>query len=375
MGCFLLNLAVLVPSRSGGSGGFIKHLQEVVPRWVESRRLGRLSILAPEGLFEGLDQLGAELIHVPRDDYRSGFRRMGGIASSGQYDVALNTTARPVKLVNLPVLTMVQNIEPIQRSIYPMPLLWRMRLWALRREHAIACRQSTRILAVSMYVKEEICRRFMISPDKIDVVYHGFDPHELDTVSKPDIDVQSGEFIFSAGSIVPYRGYEDIIRALALVRRQTGIDIPAVLAGSPVGHAASYEHFLHKLAKNNEVDDIIYWAGQLSREQMSWCFMNAKMFIQTSRAEACPNIVLEAMGSGCLNISCDQKPMQEFFKNAAIYYTAGCAEELSDRMITLSEFDDARVFTNQKKSNFRSEFFHWGKTAGMTLDSIEKLVC
>lgn len=131
-----MKVAVLVPVRRGGSGGFIKHLQEVIPRWLRSSALSRLSIIAPQGTLDGLEKLDTDIFRVSQDDYRTGFQDMSALVSNHDYDAVLSTTARPVKLTGYPIVTMVQNIEPIQKAIYPMPLVWRMRLWALRREHA-----------------------------------------------------------------------------------------------------------------------------------------------------------------------------------------------------------------------------------------------
>jgi len=245
-----MNVAILVPVRVGGSVGFIKHLNEVVPRWKLNDRIDKISIFASAGTLDVLGTLGVDLVQVPRDDYRTGFRRMGELVKAGAYDVALNSTARPVKLKSFPLVTTVQNIEPIQTPTYPMPFLWRLRLWAFRREHAIACRQATRVLALSNYVKSTVCRRFHLGQEKVDVVYLGFDPAEVTCACKPDLNIREGDFIFSAGSIVPYRGYEDIICALAEIRSKGGLVPCAVLAGSRVGPGKTYEESLIKLAKS-----------------------------------------------------------------------------------------------------------------------------
>ena len=254
-----------------------------------------------------------------------------------------------------------------------MPLIWRLRLWMLRREYVKACRQSSRVLAVSNYAKGEVCRRFNLHQEMVDVVYHGIDSVEIATTRKPDFDIPE-DFIFSAGSIVPYRGYEDIIRSLAQLRSNGGKAPCVILAGSGAYHPTSYERFLRRLAKSLRVEDIIIWAGQLQSEEMAWCFHNAKLFIQTSRAEACPNIVLEAMGHGCVAISCDHPPMPEFFVDTAFYYPTGDAGALAVKIQRVLEMGQDEIRMVQVRAQNRASFFTWEKTAAQTMEVLERAI-
>lgn len=369
-----MNVAMLVPLRIGGSGGFVKHLSEVVLRWKLSDRIDKISILAPADTLDALGTLGVNVVQVPRNDYRTGFRRMGELVKTGAYDVVLNSIARPVKLNGFPLVTMVQNIEPIQTPTYTMPFHWQLRLWALRREHAIACRQATRVLAVSKYVQDEVCRRFHLGQEKVDVVYHGFNPSEVASVRKPDMNIPDRDFLFSAGSIVPYRGYEDIFRALGEIRSK-GINVPmTVLAGSRSGPARSYEKSLRKLAKAVHITDRIIWAGQLLREEMSWCFNNARLYIQTSRAESFSNIQLEAIAHGCLCVSGNNPPMPEILADAASYYPLGDTSALASEIQNVLKMGKKEDGIRRDKARQRASFFSWDKTAEQTLDVLERAI-
>jgi glycosyltransferase involved in cell wall biosynthesis len=369
-----LKLVILNPVRTGVSGGFVKFIREVVTRWSRNNIIERISIVSPEAVVEGAENLDVDFHFVSRDDYRTGFREMARRAEAGNYDVALCTTARPVKLQGCPIVTMVQNIEPIQRPVYHMPFAWRMRLWSLRWETAIACRQATRVLAISDHAKQEVCRRFGIQPDIVDVVYFGFDPNESASPRKPDIGVPEDDFIFSAGSIVPYRGYEDIIRALTRFRSDSPRIPFVVLAGTGVAYARSYKKQLQRLASSLGVENRIAWAGQLTRDEMAWCYRNAKLFVQTSRAEACPNIVLEAMGNGCLCVSCDHSPMPEIFHDAALFYPIGDAGALAARIKMALEMDTNEAESWRMRGLQRATFFSWDKTADQTLEVLQRAI-
>jgi glycosyltransferase involved in cell wall biosynthesis len=369
-----MKIAILLPVRAGGSGGFVKHLSEVLPIWLQHTAVRRVSVFSPDGLIQGFEFLGDEFRRVSRDDYRTGFREMGKLVEDGDYDVALSTIPRPVAVRDCPVVTMVQNAEPIQTPSYPMPMLWRLRLWKLRRETVVACRNAARVIAVSNYVRKQLTERFGIPGAKTDVVYHGFDPSEPTMAARPDITLEDREFVFAAGSIVPYRGYEDIIRAAALLRQRRGKALNVVIAGEAHGLAPSTMRRLRRLARALDVERHTYWAGQLNRSEMTWCYRNCRLFIQTSRAEACPNIVLEALGHGCITVSCDQPPMPEFFDKNASYYSTGNADMLARRIGEALEMKEEAAEDRRAKARLRASQFSWERAASQTIEILAKTI-
>jgi glycosyltransferase involved in cell wall biosynthesis len=367
-----MNVAVVIPLPKGGSGGVAKHIIEVVPRWLRSGRVKSVTIFSPGTISDELKNLGARIQHVSPKDHLSGFREMGQAVDDGGFDIALSISARSVRVKKVPLITMLQNAEPLQRSAYDMTLLWRLRLFELRREYRVACRRATHVIAVSDYVKEQARVLLGVPPEKMDVIYHGITiDHSVKPV-KPTLPLPP-EFIFCAGSLAPYRGFEDIIRALAVVRQRTGQTMKAVLAGGSIGMAKFYEDRLRNLVHSLKVDDCIIWAGQLQRSEMAWCYENARFFVQMSRAEACPNIVMEAMGHGCLNISCDQPPMPEIYGDAALIYPKGDAERLADAIITATRMDPATVEEWKRKALYRSSQFSWETIAEATLQLLERI--
>lgn len=367
-----MKIAILLPVRAGGSGGFVKHLAEVLPFWLRKTSVQQVSVFSPDGVIHGFEFLGDEFRRVARDDYRTGFREMGKLVDDGGYDVALSTIPRPVAVRGCPVVTMVQNAEPIQSPSYPMPVLWRLRLWKLRRETTVACRNAARVIAVSNYVRQQLTDRLGVPAVKTDVVYHGFDPSEPTMAARPESTPEDQEFVFAAGSVVPYRGYEDIIRAAALLRQRRGRALNVVIAGEAHGLAPSTMRRLVRLARALDVEPHIFWAGQLNRNEMTWCYRNCRVFIQTSRAEACPNIVLEALGHGCITVSCDHPPMPEFFQEHASYYPTGNADMLARRIDEALEMKEEVAEDRRAGARLRASQFSWERTAGQTIEILAR---
>lgn len=369
-----LDIGVLVPVRSGGSGGFVKHLLEVVPRWMCMDNVHRVALIMPEMMTDLFSNLDTEIITVKNSDHRLGFRQMKQAVYDHKFDVIFNATARPVNIKNVPVVTKVQNIEPLQKRIYSADTIWKLRLLYMRLEHLASCRMATRILAVSDYVKNVLRSRYNFNASKIDTVYHGYNASEKVIPKRPDIDIKSGEFIFCAGSIVPYRGYEDVIDAMKNIIEHIENPLKIVFAGKASRLSKSYERMLYNLSKKNKMTPFIVWAGHLSREEMAWCFQNSKLFVQTSRAEACPNIVIESMGNGCSTVSCNFQPMPEFYQDSALYYKVGNSRDLAEKiniMLNMTPEDLNQMKYKQKKIIAK---FLWDQTAKLTMESLVRAI-
>lgn len=370
-----MRIAVVMPMSPGRAcGGFRKHLREVLPRWNRSGRVRRIAIVSGAGFFTDLGELDAPIENVVPE--RSG-RRLLWRSSSGAcgFDVAFCPMARPVAIGSLPLVTMVQNAEPIQPCDYPASLPWRLRLWLLRHQCLRACERAQRVIAVSAYVRERLLCCSRIVADRVDVVYRGQSSNEASTPRRPSIALDpDAPFLFSAGSLTPYRGIEEIIHALAILRREGRHPLPVVHAGGDVPMASGYGRRMRRLAARLHVADLLIWAGQLAAAEMVWCYRHAAAFVQTSRAEACPNILLEAMGNGGLVISCTHPPMPEIAGDTALYYETGQASELAGRIWEVLSLSAAAAAARRARTRQWVEQFNWDRSAAQTLDVMERAI-
>jgi len=365
-----IDLHIVLPLISGGSGGLVKGLVELVPRWKASPRVGEVVIHLPKAMLPEIDRLGVDVRRFPVNHMRPIMQRLAPTVVGSQARAIFAFTARPVRVPALPLVTMVRNVEPIQKACYRMPPLWRLRLWALRRDTLRACREATRVVAVSHYVKERLLS-YGVPSSKVDVVYHSAGP-ETEPAQRPHTCASiAGPFIFTAGSIVPYRGFEDLIRAVAILKARGG-EIPTlVIAGSGGGLARPYERWVRALPMVLGVGEHTVWAGQLARPEMTWCFRHAAAVVQTSRAESFSIFQLEAMYAGASIISCTQAPMPEILGDAADYYVTGDPDDLARALsqIMLARADE--VAARKAVALSRASMFSWDREAEQTLDSLE----
>ena len=76
----------------------------------------------------------------------------------------------------------------------------------------------------------------------------------------------------------------------------------------------------------------IIMLGQVDKTCMQALYRHARLFVTASETEACPNIAIEAMASGCRIVASDSMPMPEIFQQAACYFKQGDSLSLAQVM-------------------------------------------
>ena len=367
-----MNVTIINLTSGRLSSGYQKYLRELTPLLAADSRVGRVTVLSPEQ--------SRELILLPGMDHRFWARGSRWAAGSWikaqvaelQPDVVFVPTARWIDCGRIPVTVMVRNMEPLLMPAAGESVPEVVRNLARREAARRSCRRAARVIAVSGLVREFLVSRWSIPNSKVGVVYHGVTPVGPCADKRPAglrSSAFDSPFLFTAGSIRPARGLEDVIEAVALLKRQ-GRSMTLVIAGEVTGNAA-YQTRLRQLVAERQLEEDVYWTGTLTPDAMTWCFRNCALFVMTSRVEACPNTALEALAAGATIVSNRNPPMPEFFESSAAYYEAGCAPELSERiteMLTLPTRAKERL---RETAVARATDFTWQKAADRTISELE----
>ena len=342
-----MRVAVVNLTSGGFSGGYRKYLDVLVPLLREDRRVGALQVYGPGSSRRDVSQLMPDVVFIP--------------------------TARWSNFGTAPVVCMVRNMEPLSVPFGGNGPLESLKNVARARAAKQACRRADRIIAVSGHVRDFLVDRWGIADSKVGVVEHGVDPPPpKEATSRPPAlrgDVSAG-FVFTAGSLRPARGLEDAIRALKALSDR-GFPLTLVVAGSSPPGGGGYEAKMRRLAVDCGVDDRVAWIGQASAEQMSWCYRHCTCFLMTSRAEACPNVLLEAMAHGCLCVSVDRRPMTDMLGEPGLYYPLGNPSALADQLAAGIVLDASDRHRRQGSTSSRAARWTWSRTASETVAQLE----
>jgi glycosyltransferase involved in cell wall biosynthesis len=133
-----------------------------------------------------------------------------------------------------------------------------------------------RVITLNRFMREELVRRG-VAAERIELVPNGFPgwaAAPVVPVSRADLGIRSRFVVGHVGSFNIYEGLEELIEALALLRRR-GLDVGLLLVGSgePRGLAvsessacpatASYRQLAEKLG----VNDFVFMPGRVAAEQ------------------------------------------------------------------------------------------------------------
>ena len=240
----------------------------------------------------------------------------------------------------------------------------------------VACKRANRVIAISNYVKEFLVNTWHIAPDRIGMVYHGVNPPLPPDAQKISGNVPrewSGEFLFTAGSMHPYRGLDDVIKALAILASQ-GVRPPVVIAGGADSTQLPYLRRMKNLAEKLGVQAQIAWTGHLEAAEMSWCYSHCRLFLMTSRVEACPNIALEAMSHGAFCLAADNPPLPEIFQEAALYYRPKCGEALAQAISAALAYSPDAAGIRRVRAKQRAGDFTWEETTDRTVQEFDRAI-
>jgi glycosyltransferase involved in cell wall biosynthesis len=359
----------------GLSGGYQKYLKSVVPLLRQDPRVDRLDVFVPRPVVANGGLGFGEVRIFEVGDGRRGFPGLRAELRDLAPDVVFIPTARWLNCDGIPVVVMVQNMEalacPVGRNSMPVVLKNLARSFAARR----GSRRAQGVIAVSSYVKEFLVERIGIQADKVFVVQLGVNRAipSADARRPPVCErFRGGDFAFTVGSVRPYRGLEDIIDAMVAVARSKE-HLTVVVAGRSDPDTASYERGLRQRAEAKGVANSLVWAGQLGESELSWCYDHCSAFLMTSRVEACPSTLLEAMSHGCVCVSTTSRPMPEFLGEGALYYPPGDGSSLARQLVRLSKMERRKLDFLRGSAFARAQDFTWEKTVDDTLGVLERV--
>ncbi len=166
--------------------------------------------------------------------------------------------------------------------------------------------EADRVIAECSQDKLDMERLYNAPRTRIEIVPCGFDPDEFSTVvpdARTHLGIGRNEFIvLQLGRMVPRKGIDNVIRAIALLRKMHGIDARLLVVGgnSELPDPALTPELgrLMRLARELGVESDITFTGQRQRAQLRYYYSAADVFVTTPLYEPFGITPLEAMACG-----------------------------------------------------------------------------
>ncbi len=370
-----MRVALVHPAttRGGISGGYRVYLTNVLPRFVAHPKITGVLCAVPklwrlsEWVKPSTKLTIVDSEAIPLLSLSPG---RGLVSTVKQFapDVIFFPVERWLEIGETPVVVMLQNMSHLVRPTWTTTPIERLRYLLLRFHARIACRRAARVVVPSHFAEEALTDRFAIKRDHITIAHYGRPaPFEREP-KKPQRfpEAWKEDFFFTAGCMQRYRGIEDIIEALRLLK-QHAVLARLAIAGNEPRALRWYQRRIRSAIAGARLGNSVCWLGILNPAELSWCYNHARAFLMTSRVESFGLVAMDAMANGCPSIAADNPPLPEVYGNSAHYYPPGDAASLAREMQSVLRWSSEQRHTESARSLGRAAVFSWD-------DNVELLV-
>lgn len=240
-----------------------------------------------------------------------------------------------------------------------------------------AIKKATKILTISNFSKQEMVKRCGMDPDRIQVIYLGFDAGIFKpvkdkqkiatTLDKYKIPADIPYFLY-VGRLEEKKNTPGLIEAFARFKQESGSRCKLVLAGFP-GH--NYEKIRSLIEENNLQSEIIE-TGWVDEKDLPVLLSASRTFVFPSFYEGFGLPLLEAMSCQTPILASDAASIPEVTNGAALLFDPYDVPDMAKKMSVITNNEVLRTDLVQRGLN-RVKDFSWQKCARETLAAIEKI--
>jgi glycosyltransferase involved in cell wall biosynthesis len=172
---------------------------------------------------------------------------------------------------------------------------------------------SRRVICISEHVREQVLEG-MGKGCRTSVVYNGVDPELFSPASEDKTD---SPVILSVGNLIPIKGHELLIRAVAALPPEFPLLNLDIIGDGPERSR------LEKLSQNLKVGERIRFLGRQSRRDVALAMRRCSLFALPSRYEGLGCVYLEAMSAGKPVIGCRGQGIAEIIQHGSNGFLVG----------------------------------------------------
>ena len=197
---------------------------------------------------------------------------------------------------------------------------------------------SDRVIAVSSDMLHRIGEIVPQQRHKLALIENGVDEKFLSTCDARQYAAQGTELrVVTVGSLIPRKGIDQVIRALARVQESGELKLMVVGSGPE-------EDNLRSLAAAEGVTDRVSFTGALEADHVPRILMEADIFVLASHSEGRPNALLEAMAAGLPAVATKIPGVTEIVDDGrtGLLFTDGDIDALAQHIRRLAGDPDLR---------------------------------
>ena len=235
---------------------------------------------------------------------------------------------------------------------------------AMRLIIRLAAMRSRLVLADTVYVADELARKYWLKPDRLAVAPLAGD--ELTASPEPIDKFNAGpQFLLYVGNLYPYKNVGSTLEALKLLGGRYP-KLKLVVAGK----ADYWQGQLVAEAERLGVSDRVVFTGFVTDGELVSLYRQAQLYVAASLSEGFGLQGLEAMALGLPVLSADASCLPEVYGDAAVYFDPHNAKDQAEKISDLLENPKIRERLRRAGAE-RVHQYSWRYTAELTLAAYE----
>ena len=257
--------------------------------------------------------------------------------------------------------TALRNMLPFdekERSRFPLFSYVRFKLWLLKHVFLLSYKMADKVIFISQYSMEEVCKYHPDIEKKSKIIYHGINESFLkvqDNAEYLSFNLVRKEYYLYVSILDVYKAQKEVVESWGELYSK-GNKMPLVLVGPKYNN---YGEEVIDLINSSKVKNIKY-IGAVDYNSLPSLYQNARGLIFASSCECCPNILLEKLASGRPVISSNIMPMPEFGADSVMYFNPYEKGSLENAINYLEKEDNLEIYS--QLSSIRAKSFSWKKT-------------
>ena len=207
------------------------------------------------------------------------------------------------------------------------------------------CNQARFVCVQSEWTRNDFITRYNIPADKMAVIPWGsvFDAFRFPS----DEEIQDAigryalpsQFFFYPAVTWPHKNHEIVLRALDILKRESGIAPHVCFTGLSTDHRSS----LDKLAQNLGITEQIHFLGYVTATQLQGIFKTATAMLFPSKFEGFGLPILEAFHARLPVLSSNASTLPEVARDGALYFDPDSPAQLAGLMKTILDSPKLRL--------------------------------
>ena len=221
-----------------------------------------------------------------------------------------------------------------------------------------ALRLSRQVIADSDSTRADVIRRFDIAPDKVTVVYPGYDPTLYTSGDPgPGPSLAPEPYLLYVGNLLPHKNLPRLLDAFAILRRRLPVTLIIRGEGWP-----AYTRSLNEQVETLGLAASVRFLEYVDERALRALYLRAACLVLPSLGEGFGLPVLEAMACGLPVITSRASSLAEVAGDAAVTVNPYDSTALSDAMHRVLT-DPALRHDLRRRGLERARLFTWRRTA------------